>query len=174
MDLMIDIETLSAKPNAMILTIAAVAFDPYGNINVSPEHSYYTRVDLDSQKDRHEDDNTLVWWSRQPKEAREEAFNKEDRVPLKEALSELSKLMRKCNNVWAQGIAFDMNILENAYEEVGSSHPWQFWNVLDCRTLLKLNPVRKLGNSHNALEDCHNQIEMLQDTIKRLGITKIG
>jgi len=46
--------------------------------------------------------------------------------------------------------------------------------VLDARTVMKLNPVNKLGNSHHALEDCVNQVALLQDSIKRLGVTKIG
>lgn len=173
MDLMLDIETLSAEQNAIILNIGAIGFNPFTD-DVYTQHAFYSRIDLESQPTRHESEETLTWWSKQHKDAREEAFGKDNRMPLNLALGELSKLVRKSNHVWSQGIGFDIPILENAYNDYGYSHPWQFWNVLDCRTIIKMNPEKKLGNSHHALEDCINQINILQDTIKRLKITKIG
>jgi len=173
MDLMIDIETLSTQQNAIILNIGAIGFDPFTE-DVFSEHYYYARVDIESQPNRHESEDTLKWWAKQPKPSQEEAFGEDDRVPLNEALGQVSKLVRKSNHIWAQGIVFDITILENAYSDYGYAYPWKFYDVLDCRTITKLNPERKLGNSHHALEDCVNQIEILQDTVKRLGITKIG
>jgi len=173
MDLMIDIETMSTYPNAIILNIGAIGFDPFTN-DIYTQHSFYSRIDIDSQSNRHELEDTIEWWMKQPADAQEEAFGEEDRIPLETALNELSIVARKCSRVWAHGIAFDMPILEHAYREYNKPYPWQFWNVFDSRTLTKMNSIRPIGNSHHALEDCVNQIELLQDTIKRLGITKIG
>ena len=44
---MIDLETLSTRPNATILTIGGVKFDPY--TNVEPSQGMYHRIDVDSQ-----------------------------------------------------------------------------------------------------------------------------
>jgi len=173
MDLMIDIETMSTYPNAIILNIGAIGFDPFTD-DIYTQHSFYSRIDIDSQSNRHELEDTIEWWMKQPADAQEEAFAEEDRIPLETALNELSTVARKCSRVWAHGIAFDMPILEHAYREYNKPYPWQFWNVFDSRTLTKMNSIRPIGNSHHALEDCVNQIELLQDTIKRLGITKIG
>jgi hypothetical protein len=173
MDLMIDIETLSTHPNAIILNIGAIGFDPFSE-DVYTQHSFYSRIDIDSQTGRHELADTVDWWGKQSVEAQEEAFGEKDRMPLDMALDELSLLVRKCGRVWANGVAFDMPILEDAYREYNKPHPWKYWNVLDSRTLIKLNPIRQLGNSHHALEDCIKQISILQDTVKRLCINKIG
>ena len=42
---MIDLETLSTKPNATILTIGGVKFDPY--TRVEPSQGLYHRIDVD-------------------------------------------------------------------------------------------------------------------------------
>ena len=44
---MIDLETLSTNPNATILTVGGVKFDPYSN--VEPSQGMYFRVDVDAQ-----------------------------------------------------------------------------------------------------------------------------
>ena len=44
---MIDLETLSTKPNATILTIGGVKFDAY--TRVEPSQGMYHRIDVDSQ-----------------------------------------------------------------------------------------------------------------------------
>ena len=173
MDLMLDIETLSTHPDAIILTIGAIGFDPFSN-DIYDQHSFYCRVDLESQTGRSELTETMEWWAKQPAEAQSEAFAEEDRLTLPDALDGLSEVARKCSRIWANGISFDISILEHAYRQCNKAYPWQFWSVLDARTVLKLNPVNKLGNSHHALEDCVNQVNLLQDSIKRLGVTKIG
>lgn len=170
---MIDIETLSTQPNATILNIGAIGFDPF-TTTVYDQHSFYARINTDSQTNRHIDDNTVGWWAKQCAEAQEEAFGEDNRVELSDALDDLAKLIRKSGNIWANGIAFDMTILENAYKELNKSLPWQYYRVLDARTLYKLNPSGRLGNNHHALLDCVNQIELLQKCVVKLGITKIG
>ena len=48
-DLMIDLETLATSPDAAILTIGAVKFDPFGDDIKDPKcEKFYVRVDLDS------------------------------------------------------------------------------------------------------------------------------
>jgi exodeoxyribonuclease VIII len=174
MDLMIDIETLSTRPNAVILNIGAIGFDPFTN-TVYDEHVVYHRIDTESQVSRDIDESTVEWWGKQGVEAQNEAFGDEDRVELDEALDNLARLARKCGRIWANGIAFDMTILEDAYKEHNKALPWQYYRVLDARTLYKLCPnAGRLGNDHHALADCVNQVTLLQKCIKQLGVTKIG
>ena len=170
---MIDLETLSTEQNAIILNIGAIGFDPFSS-NVYTQHSFYARIDLESQPTRHESEQTLKWWMKQHKDSQEEAFGEDNRMLLSDALDNLATLARKCGRIWANGVAFDMPILEDAYREHNKAYPWKFWNILDSRTVCKLNPMKKLGNSHHALEDCVNQVILLQDSVKRLGVTKIG
>ena len=105
MDLMIDIETLSTHPNAIILNIGAIGFNPFTD-DIYTQHSFYTRIDVDSQSNRHELAETMDWWLNQSTLAQEEAFGEDDRMPLDTALDELATLSRKCGRIWANGVAF--------------------------------------------------------------------
>ena len=69
---MIDLETLSTNPEAVILTVGGVKFDPYSS--VEPSQGMYFRVDVDSQTAKGRDvmQETLDWWNTQPKEIMEE------------------------------------------------------------------------------------------------------
>jgi hypothetical protein len=172
MDLMLDIETVGTGPDACILTIAAQTFDPTA-LGYLPK-DYYARVDIDSQPNREVDDATVEWWATQPQAAQDEAFGEEGRIPLKQALEELSKLCFHCNLTWANGTTFDMVILENAYKQEQLPLPWRFWNVRDARTVYSLYPdLPKPKASHHALEDCKRQIDLLQQTLQHLGVTKL-
>lgn len=170
-DLMIDIETLDVLPTSTILTIGAQGFDPFSD--KFSEATYYKRLTLDSQESRTINEDTVAWWGQQGEAAQEEALGEgPDRVDIVEALGELSKLAWKHDRIWANGTTFDMVILENAMKQYGVTMPWKYWQVMDARTVYKLGNAPKLGNSHNALEDCVNQIDLLQKTLKQLGITK--
>ena len=175
-DLLIDIETLATTPEATILTIGAQGFDPFSD--KLTDATYYKRLILDSQPTRDINDNTVEWWSKQGEAAQEEAFGEgDDRVDIKIALEELSKLAFKHKRVWANGILFDYGILENAMRQYSVNVPWQFWNVCDARTVYKMVPgLGSAGqtNDHNALADCVNQIDMLQQAFKTLGVKSLG
>ena len=71
---MIDLETLSTNPNATILTVGGVKFDPY--TSEEPAEGMYFRVDVDSQTKigRNVMQETMNWWATQPKEIMEEAY----------------------------------------------------------------------------------------------------
>jgi len=170
-DLMIDIETLATGANSTILTIGAQGFDPFSEKYTG--ETFYQRLTIDSQADRAVDDDTVAWWGRQGEAAMEEALGDgDDRVEIKTALEELSKIAFKHNRFWANGITFDYVILEHAMQQSGVNIPWKFWQLMDTRTLYKIKKVGKLGNTHNALEDCCNQIDLLQKTLKALNITE--
>ena len=63
---MIDLETLSTNPNATILTIGGVKFDPYKN--VEPAQGMYYRIDVDSQTNMGRD--CLLYTSPSPRDMR--------------------------------------------------------------------------------------------------------
>lgn len=169
---MLDIETLGTTPDTTILTIAAQAFDPFGT-GYYDKH-FYARIDLESQPNRTIDDNTLLWWGRQPEQSREEALGEENRIPLPDALKDLAKLVWHSNITWINGVGFDSVILEHAYRENNIKQPWEYYKLRDCRTVFGLWPgLPKPPTSHHALEDCRRQIDMLQATLKHLNIKEI-
>lgn len=173
--LMIDIEGLSTRPDTTILTIAAQSFDPAAKGCDNMRH-YYVRVALEGQENRHINESTVEWWGSQSAEAQEEALGDgDDRVDLKTALEGLYKIAWQHDVIWANGPTYDMKILEDAFESYDMAIPWKHYKVRDARTVYSLWPdCPRPPTEHHALADCRRQIEMLQQTLKHLGISQVS
>tara|TARA_Y100001937_G_scaffold118233_1_gene172378 strand:- start:1549 stop:2088 length:540 start_codon:yes stop_codon:yes gene_type:complete len=170
---MIDLETLSTNPNAVILTVGAVKFDPY--TSMKPYDDLYFRVDVDSQSSMGRDvmQETLDWWGKQPKEISEEALSDKDRIPLDHMIKAINKWSVGVDVFWCQGPLFDYAILQDIYTQLGHPQPWQYWQIRDSRTLFSLVPKdneKRVGH-HNALQDCIFQAKKVQNVYRQLGIT---
>jgi DNA polymerase III epsilon subunit-like protein len=172
-DIMIDLETLDVLPTASILTIGAVRFDPFGDDVNNPDcDKFYVKVDLDSC-DRYGctvSQSTVEWWANQSREAQDEAFSPEGRIPIESAIDQLYKFCWGGKRVWSHGAGFDVIILENLFRKVGKAIPWSFWEVRDTRTLfdLGIDPKRPPVLKHHALEDAWNQAVGVQNVFKVL------
>jgi exodeoxyribonuclease VIII len=172
-DIMIDLETLATTPDASILTIGAVKFDPFGDELSDPKCvKFYCRVDLDSC-DRIglvTNDDTIAWWAQQSKEAQDEAFDPADRIDIVEAMAQLYKFCWGAKRVWSHGSAFDVVMCEHIFRKVGRAIPWSFWEVRDTRTIfdIGINPNRPPVLKHHALEDAWNQAVGVQNVYKKL------
>jgi DNA polymerase III epsilon subunit-like protein len=172
-DVMIDLETLATSPNATILTIGAVKFDPFGDdINEPNCEKFYVRVDLDSC-DRIglvTNDDTIAWWANQSKEAQDEAFSEDNRIDIVEAFNQLYKFCWGAKRVWSHGAAFDIVICEHVFNKLQKAVPWKFWEVRCTRTLfdIGINPNRPPVLKHHALEDAWNQAVGVQNVYKKL------
>jgi hypothetical protein len=169
---MIDLETLSTNPNAVILTVGGVKFNPYNS--EEPTQPMYFRVDVDSQTAMGRDvmQETLDWWSTQPKEISEEALGDTDRISLEEMIRTINRFSVGVDVFWCQGPLFDYAILQNLYTQLGHPQPWQYWQIRDSRTLFSLyreTDVAKI-DAHNALADCDYQAKKVQRYYKKLGL----
>lgn len=172
-DVMLDIETFSTKPNAVILTFGAVKFDPYSDSD--PVDAMYVKLDVDRQieLERDVDENTLEWWGRQDPAVYEEATSEEDRIELVDFAKQLSKFLVGAGNIWAQGTVFDITIIENLYNQLGIPAPWAYWQIRDSRTIFgAFNDPRKefLSDAHNALADAYAQAKALQKVFGEQGL----
>lgn len=170
---MIDLETLATQPDAAILTIGAVKFDPFGDDIDDPRcEKFYVRVDIDSCNDLGLVTNnaTIEWWAKQSKEAQDEAFSDGNRIPIREAMDQLYKFAWGCKRVWSHGAAFDVVICEHVFRKIEKAIPWNFWTVRDTRTLfdLGIDPQRPPVLKHHALEDAWNQAIGVQNVFKKL------
>jgi hypothetical protein len=172
-DIMIDLETLATSPDATVLSIGAVKFDPFGDeLNDAQMDSFYLRVDLDScdRLGLVTSDSTIAWWAQQSQEAQDEAFNPEGRVDIVDAMNQLYKFCWGAKRVWSNGAGFDVVIMEHIYRKINKAYPWSYWAVRDCRTIYDLGieanrpPVLK----HHALEDAWNQAVGVQNVLKEL------
>jgi hypothetical protein len=169
---MFDLETMSLRPNAAILSIGAVEMDL---VNLRLGKQFYSTVDLESclAVGLHKDEATAQWWAEQSPAARDALEH--GATPLKESLSALSEWLAiyiepdiRQRRVWSCGASFDIVILESAYTACEKEIPWKFNNHMCYRTKKnehKLTvpnawvPVLK----HHALEDAVAQALHLLD-----------
>lgn len=168
---MIDLETLHTTPQAAVLTVGGVKFDP--NNESEPHSEFYYKLDLDSQE-RDVSDDTIAWWGQQDSKVQEEAFSPEGRVHIDEFLDSLPKWMVGVDVLWGHGYGFDITIIEDMLRQRGKPIPWQFWQVKDSRTLFsccKVDPRKAMQTDlHNALADAYFQAKSVQVAYKELGI----
>jgi len=169
--LMVDLETMDTSPDATILTLGAVHFNPYGN---GVGDKIYFRVSIDDQDalGRKVDQGCLDWWSKQDPAVMEEAFSPDDRIPLQEAVDRFAKFAWNCDTFWSHGATFDLVILENIFRQVGKPIPWNFWQLRDTRTLFDLgyDPDMPQGSKHDALQDAIRQAVGVQNIYAKLKI----
>lgn len=164
----VDLETLSTRSNAVIVTIAAVKFNFSSDsvetfsVNVNPLES--KALGLHISKD------TLEWWRVQKPEATKAWMN--SRMGLSEALDEFDNFCgnAKDKNFYSQGINFDFPILESSYEALGRKEPYRYWNLRDTRTIywlagLDTKNEPRIGTYHNAIDDCLTQIAWLKKSL---------
>ena len=178
-DVMIDLETLATSPDAAILTIGAVKFDPFGlDVEFTNDDKFYVKVDLDSCNNLNltVSEDTINWWATQSKDAKEEAFSQVGRIPIEDAFIDLYKFCWGASRVWSNGAAFDVVICETIFKRIHKAIPWNFWQVRDVRTMfdLGINPERPAVTAHNALADAEAQARGVQKvctTLKAAGLT---
>jgi len=164
--MMIDLETLSTKPEAVIISCGVVMFDPVaGKVSKDSSCQRHDVLQIQAQLNmgRIVDAGTLKWWMCQSDEAIR-AWNKPERECIRQDafLSDLTRFWFKnhAEYVWSHGSIFDIAILENMYGLV--MHPWRFWNIRDTRTLFHNKDFqikRDKGVHHNALDDAIAQAE---------------
>ena len=173
---MLDIETLSTRPWSVILTLGAIKFSPWDS-DVDQGQGLYIRPDVNEQlaMERHVQDETVNWWATQSEEVREEALGEDGRVSVNDMLDQLNRFLVGADNIWCQGPAFDIVILEDLYRQVGRPTPWQFWQIRDSRTLFSVHGDPRDKNrhgAHNALIDCYYQARAVQQIYSDVGIKK--
>lgn len=173
---MTDLETFSTAPNAVILQLAAVQFDPFSD-RIGPV--FNVPIDPQSCQDAglHMDLNNVLWWMNQSDEARKRvAFVTRKREDLKTALKDFAHWLPKDTKIWGNGAAFDLPILESAYRACKMSTPFKHWNERCYRTMKSLAPhvkMERVGVHHDALDDAVSQAKHLQTIIKALGLKNV-
>jgi hypothetical protein len=167
--LMVDMETLAVTPNAVVLSLGAVHFDPH---QTGYTDSIYFKIDLDDQDklNREIDPNTIDWWAKQDPKIMEEAFSPENRIPLIDAINQFHKFAWGCQAFWSHGATFDLVIIESIYKQLNKTLPWNYWQLRDTRTLFDLgwDPEMPKGNKHDALQDAIRQSVGVQNIYRKL------
>jgi hypothetical protein len=171
MDVMIDLETLSTRPDCVILSIGAVLFDPHGE-GVVDRLDIKPNVDEQIALGRYIEPATIDWWATQSAAARDEAFSEHDRIPFRDAIEQVRKFSWNHRAVWSNGAVFDIVIMENCFRQLAMNTPWEFWKARDTRTLYEIADVSlKDGGhvtSHKAVEDAERQAIVVQQAYRKL------
>lgn len=170
MHVMLDLETLSTLPNAMLLSIGAVKFAPeYFGYDDPVYDKFYQVVRSDKELTGFDiNDDTLKWWTQQSEEARA-VFADPNAVDLDTALHNFFAWVtrnadRDDVRMWGNGSSFDNVILSTAYRLRGFEQPWRFWNDRCYRTVKNMYPkvdMVRVGTHHNALADAESQARHL-------------
>lgn len=165
---MLDLETMGTGPQAAIVAIGAVAFDPTTG---SIKSRFYQEVDLNSSVELGGvmSVDAVLWWMKQEDEARKQFYY--IGIPLIDVLK-LFEQWLSClahwehRQIWGNGAAFDNVILAGAFQRAKISVPWSYKNDRCYRTLKALYPevpYEQLGTEHNALDDARSQaIHLMQ------------
>ncbi|EEQ8029153.1 exonuclease, partial [Escherichia coli] len=116
--LMIDLETMGKNPDAPIISIGAIFFDPQTG-DMGPEFS--KTIDLETAGGVIDRD-TIKWWLKQSREAQSAIMT--DEIPLDDALLQLREFIDENSGeffvqVWGNGANFDNTILRRSYERQG-------------------------------------------------------
>ncbi|MFW8589859.1 3'-5' exonuclease [Glaciecola sp. 2405UD65-10] len=173
-DLMLDLETVSTRNNAAIVSIGYQFFNPtteeFGpNKEIVIDTTY--AVEPEFNPGYHVCARTMNWWSKQGAEAKR-IFEDVNNVSISYGLellideildhSEANDLL-----VWGNGSTFDITILKNAFLlSHDSEPPWQHENVRDVRTLVAIGrlfgidpkvDIEFTGVKHNAADDAKHQ-----------------
>ena len=161
--IVVDLETLSIKPNACIVSIGAVLIE-----DMEITDTFYINVDGRTCKEAglDIDSDTIKWWGEQSKEA-QEAWQKNP-VPLQEALDKFTTWYGKESiPIWGYGANFDVVILESALRAMEMEIPWKFWDISCLRTLMNVLGKRlPKANNHNALDDATAEAKVLIEILK--------
>ncbi len=174
--LMIDLETMGKNPDAPIISIGAIFFDPQTG-DMGPEFS--KTIDLETAGGVIDRD-TIKWWLKQSREAQSAIMT--DEIPLDDALLQLREFIDENSGeffvqVWGNGANFDNTILRRSYERQGIPCPWRYYNDRDVRTIVELGKAINFdartaipfeGERHNALDDARYQAKYVSAIWQKL------
>ena len=174
--LSVDLETMGKNPDAPIISIGAIFFDPQTG-DMGPEFS--KTIDLETAGGAIDRD-TIKWWLKQSREAQSAILT--DEIPLDDALLQLREFIDENSGeffvqVWGNGTNFDNVILRRSYERQGIPCPWRYHNDRDVRTIVELGKTFGFdartaipfeGVPHNALDDARHQAKYVSAIWQKL------
>jgi hypothetical protein len=180
-NIMLDLETLSLDPNAVILSISAVTFDlktgKTGScievfLETAEQEAVGGRVSL----------STIEFWVNQDRELMVPTLFNQNATSVKKALCKFSDWLNSLVSekhellLWGNGVSADNVWIRNIYRRYNIPFPLSYWQDMDLRTLTQIidyDEVKKrcgdfVGVKHCGLDDCKNQIRMAHEAYKML------
>jgi hypothetical protein len=191
---MFDCETLSTRPNALILQLAALPFDPDAPLSEPCHGAAAFDVYLDWSKWEieanacHIDIGTVQWWLKQSDAAQDRLTLGVPRLDAMKAADELAWFMKEQllpnAEVWSYGATADIVWVRHFLRIAGYPEPWSYRNERCLRTISAEAhgvPATVLAQTpHDALSDAVAQANWLREyragrrTIRSLGPASEG
>ncbi len=153
MQIMVDIETFGARPDARILQISAIAFD-FGSVREPHELLQAEDRWFDAVLGPYNDDtgfefdwdcvdrSTLDWWGRPEQKEAMDRLKAAPKVTELQGLTAFAKFVKaalgKRACIWAKPPTFDLMILRGNLQKFGIEPTWHWRQERDMRTLLWL------------------------------------
>lgn len=172
----LNIKTLSANINAVILSAALVRFDEkqtYEAMHIS------LTLEEQSQTGRHIDTERLHWWFQQMRSHHTLQAPKLRYDP-KSAIKQINKFIldhgsippnpaTPVNFIWMRGTQFDWAILENLSHACGVGLPFRHNGIRDQRTFCEEHVKHDPAKARDALYDAIYHAGQIQKTLKITG-----
>ncbi len=172
--MMIDIESLALTPDALVLSIGAIMFSmsPSGP-NFGAEFFATPGITEQILMGRRVDPETQGWWATQPSSVQAHWRYPVDATSPIQAMQNLRAFIvdeQKPKEIWANGIVFDIGVLEHLFAQTKVFVPWKYDAIRDARTYYKVMepqheaPVTAAARedmAHHPLGDCRSQITRL-------------
>ena len=175
----IDLETLSTRPEAVVVAIGAVKFDPFGDsrgasfMALGDSQIFYRTIDHALQPHRKTSTETLAWWCEQSLEVQRLTFPLPHQAgTVAQTLRDFADWMKGVEYLWGNGAAFDNAILRSLCADYEVPYPIGYRGDMDLRTLHLCagKPEKPLfvGIQHYALHDAFNEALIIQDCMRRI------
>lgn len=172
----LNIKTLSANINAVVLSAALIRFDE--NQTYEALHISLT-LEEQSQLGRHVDTERLHWWFKQMR-----TINVPDFPPARydprSAIKQINKFIldygsippnatTPVNFIWMRGTQFDWAILENLSHQIQVGLPFRHNGIRDQRTFCDKHVEHKPMKTRDAMYDALYHACQIQQTLKITG-----
>ena len=180
MDVMIDLETLGTRPDAAIIQIGAVLFDPRSGGRILNDKGFNQHVRYQDGIGS-VDHDTLAFWLEEASAAKmgheldtRARFLMDVLDDLREWPMEVLEVgWDTVGRVWAMPSDFDLSVLKSAHIKVGREVPWGRRVTRDARTLFDLvggkPEIDWTGmTAHDALDDAVGQAMQVQKAMALL------
>ena len=169
MDVMIDIETVSTRPDAQMLQIGAVFFEAKSGGTIDQKNTFNRFIQIQDGVGS-VDHDTLGFWmqqiSKDPKHPMVEGMR--NAMPLNQALADfvlwpttVGASWGDINTIWAKPSNFDLPIVQSALAKFGIAPPWDHRATRCARTLFSVTGEPAVDwtglKAHDAVDDCIGQ-----------------
>lgn len=179
----VDFETLSTRPDGVVLSLGIVIADPEEDdidFDSLIEKGIEIKFDTKSQiaLGRHVEQGTLDWWSKQGADAKRVLTPSENDLQLHDISEHIQNYFDEHNFnpkkglVWARRSHFEWNLFENIFRTLNIEKVIPYYTMRDIPSVIDVNCGTISGKVpgfkphphtilHNALHDCCNDFLQL-------------